>query len=226
MRPLGRPEQSQLVRDLVLVALALVSVVIGFYQLSLEPTAGITWLDGLDLAIVAAFWIDFVREARRIGARRYVRTHWWELPSLIPAIPALVTAFPPIAIVRIVRVLRLARVIGVLLRLRPVGAYVVRLARRARIDVILAVGALVTLLGTFLAHVTESRTNPDMASYGQAAWFVFNMFTNVAYLDFQPVTLAGRVLAGVLQLSGIAFIGVFTASLAGAIVREPPAEGE
>jgi hypothetical protein len=53
------------------------------------------------------------------------------------------------------------------------------------------------------------------------------LVTNVAYLDFQPVTLAGRMLAGILQLCGIAFIGVFTASLAGAIVREPgPQEGD
>ena len=48
------------------------------------------------------------------------------------------------------------------------------------------------------------------------------MFTNVAYVDFQPATTSGRVLAAVLQVCGIAFIGVFAASLAGAIVREPP----
>ena len=50
------------------------------------------------------------------------------------------------------------------------------------------------------------------------------MVTNFAYLDFQPATTGGRVLAGILQVCGIAFIGIFTASLAGAIVRDPPDE--
>lgn len=224
MRPQVRSERAQLARDLVLVSLALVSVAIGLYQLSGEPTPSLTWLDFVDLFIVAVFWVDFALEARRVGPRRYVASHWWELPSLIPAIPALVGAFPAVAIVRVLRLLRLARVISVLLRLRPAGAYVVRLARRARIDVILGVGAVVTLLAAILFYLLESQANPDVASFAQAAWLAFNMFTNVAYLDFQPVTTGGRILAGLMQLSGIAFIGVFTASLAGAIVREPTDE--
>jgi hypothetical protein len=41
-------------------------------------------------------------------------------------------------------------------------------------------------------------------------------------LDSRPVTTGGRILAGVLQVCGIAFIGIFTASLAGAIIRDEP----
>jgi voltage-gated potassium channel len=224
MRPQVRSDRAQLVRDLLLVTLALLSVAIGIYQISGEPSTGFTWLDALDFAIVAAFWVDFVLEARRVGYAKYVRTHWWEVPSLIPAIPALVAAFPAVALVRALRLLRLARVISVLLRLRPAGAYVVRLARRARVDIILGIGAIVTLLVAVLFYLIESPANPDIATFGQATWLAFNLFTNVAYLDFQPVTLGGRLLAGLMQLCGIAFIGIFTASLAGAIMRESGTE--
>ena len=151
-----------------------------------------------------------------------MRTHWWELPSLIPTIPALVAMFPGFALLRVARLLRLFRIVGVVMRLRPAGAYVARLARDARLDIIFGIGAIVVLVGTLAAYAFESRANPDMASWGQATWFALNMFTNVAYLDFQPVTFTGRVLAAILQLCGIAFIGVFTASLAGAIVRDAP----
>jgi hypothetical protein len=47
-----------------------------------------------------------------------------------------------------------------------------------------------------------------------------NMVTNVAYLDFQPITGIGRIIAGFLQMLGIAFIGIFTASMANAIIKE------
>lgn len=219
MRPQTRPARRQLVRDLVLVALAIASVVIGIVQFSAEPVPTMTPLDWADLAIVAAFWVDFALESRRVGLRRYVRTHWWELPSLVPAVPALVALFPAVAFVRALRLLRLVRVVSVLLRLRPMGSMVVSVARRARVDVILGIGATITLLGSLAAWLLESRANPDMATFGQALWFALNMFTNVAYLDFQPATLGGRILAGMLQIAGIAFIGVFTASIAGAIVQ-------
>lgn len=59
-------------------------------------------------------------------------------------------------------------------------------------------GAIVVVVGTLLAHALGSRANPEMATYGQALWFSFNMFTNVAYLDFQPATIGGRIVAGIL----------------------------
>lgn len=222
--PAPRAPTMQVARDVLISALAIVSVAIGLHQLSLPDERPFSWLDAVDIAIVAVFWADFVMEARRVGLRPYVRRHWWELPSLIPTVPQLVAVFPGLAVVRIVRLTRLLRVVAVLMRLRPLGAYVVRLARSARLDLILAIGAGVVLLGTVFAYAIESRANERMAEWGDALWWSLNMFTNVAYVDFQPVTLGGRVLAAILQLCGIAFIGIFTASLAGAIVREPQGE--
>jgi voltage-gated potassium channel len=222
----ARSERAQAWRDLALSALAIGSVAIGFLQLSrADGDTRMTWLDWLDLAIVAVFWVDFVTEVRRWGSlRAYARKHWWELPSLIPALPALAAVFPPAPFLRALRLLRLARVVSVLMRLRPAGAYLVRVARRARIDIILGTGAVIVFLSTVLAYVIESRVNPDMETWGKAFWFAFNMFTNVAFVDYHPVTDGGRALAGVLQLCGIAFIGIFTASLAGVIMRDPPPE--
>ena len=218
-----RSDGRQLARDLVISVLALASVGIGLSLLSEEDNRGFTWLEAIDLLIVAIFWIDFVIEIRRSGnARAYLKSHWWELPSLIPTTPALLDAFPGFAFLRVVRLLRLFRIVGVIMRLRPAGAFVVRVARDARLGVIFGIGAIVVFLGTLLAHGLEARVNPSMESWGQCTWFAFNLVTNVAYLDFQPVTLGGRVLAAILQICGIAFIGIFTASLAVALVRELP----
>jgi voltage-gated potassium channel len=214
---------GQVARDVVMSILALASVGIGLTLLSETAYARFGWLEAIDFVIVAIFWFDFIREIRRAdNVRGYLVSHWWELPSLIPTISALVAMFPGFALLRVVRVLRLFRVVGVIMRLRPAGSYLVRLAREARLGAIFGMGAFVVFLGTLLAYAVESRVNPSMESWGQATWFALNMVTNVAYLDFQPVTMGGRILAGVLQVCGIAFIGIFTASLAGAIIRDEP----
>ncbi len=214
--PEPREPKRQVARDLVISLLALVSVTIGLYQYDqgADATGGLHfgWLDGLDLAIVVVFWIDFVVESRRVGFRVYARSHWIELPSLVPGI----------ALFRALRLLRLLRVVSVVMRLRPAGSYSVRLARRARIDLIFGIAAVVVFVGALGAWMLESEANPSLRTFGKALWFSFNMCTNVAYLDFQPATTGGRILAGLLQLFGIAFIGIFTASLAGAIIKEPP----
>lgn len=223
--------RRQLRHDLAISALALVSVGIGLYELA-RPDPRFSPLDALDLAIVAVFLVDFVRHARRSGdARRYVRGHWWELPSLVPVTGGLVEGLGGISVIRGVRLLRLARavrllrILGVAARLRRVRRYLGRVAKRARVATIGAAGALVVALGALAATLVEA-SNPRLATWGDALWWSLNVFTTVAYVDHQPATGGGRVLAGLLMVAGVAFIGVFTASLANAILKEPPEEDE
>jgi voltage-gated potassium channel len=221
-------------RDLLIAALALVSVCIGVYQIAREPEdPGFTWLDAVDLGIVVVFALDFVWQARACGDwRAYLRRHWWELPSLIPASGVVVQGVPGLAIVRgirlvrLVRVLRLLRLLGLAARLRRVARYVVRVARRANLAAILGAGAVVVAVGALLAFALEADANPAFASLGNAFWWSLNVFDNVAYVEFMPATLGGRLVAAALEVCGIGFIGVFTASLAGAILREPRPDEE
>jgi hypothetical protein len=220
--------RGELRHDILIGVLALASVAIGIEQLAREaPTPRFEPLDAVDLAIALFFIADFAWRAWREGPGRYLRSHWWELPALLPVSPALVASLPGLAVVRgvrlvrLARVLRLVRLLGVASRLRSVSRYTWRVAHRARVPTILGAGALVVWMGALVAWMLESDVNARLASAGGALWWSLNMFTNVAYVDFQPATTGGRVLAGVLELSGIAFIGVFTASLASAIVKEP-----
>ncbi len=225
---------AQVRRDLLISALAIVSVAIGIYQLAhAKESPEFTWLDAVDLGIVAVFIVDFVVQARRCGDwRQYLRWHWWEIPSLIPVGGAFVTGVPGLAIirgirlVRLVRVLRLLRLLGLVARFRRIGRYVKRVVHRAHLGGILLAAAAVVAGGALLAFALESDANPAFSSFGDALWWSLNTFDNVAYLDFQPATLGGRLLAGALEVCGIGFIGVFTASLAGAILQEPKPDEE
>lgn len=226
--------RRQLRRDLFISLLAVVSVGIGVLELARPRVdARFTAIDALDLAIVAVFIWDFVTHARASGDwRRYARRHWYEIPSLIPITGGLVEGLDGIAVVRgvrlvrLVRVVRLLRIVGAAARLRSVRRYVGRVAERAQLVPIAAVGAGLVLVGAAAAWVAEGGSNPRMGRFSDALWWSLNLFTTVAYVDYQPRTSGGFVIGGLLQVLGIAFVGVFTASLASAILKEPGPDEE
>lgn len=229
-----RHAERQLRKDLFISALALVSVAIGIYDMTRVRThARFTWLDILDLIIVAIFIVDFVWSARGSGNwRAYVRRNWYELPTLLPITGNMVAgaqAVPllrSLRLVRLVRVVRLLRVIGAAARLRNFWRTAFRIARRAHLGSLAAFAGVVIVVGAGLAWLIEAQSNERFENIGDALWWAVNMFTNVAYVDFHPQTGGGRVVAMLLEFTGIAFIGLFTASLAGALLRDEEAEEE
>lgn len=229
-----RHAARQLRKDLLISALALVSVAIGLYDLRrVRAHSHFTWLDVVDLGIVVIFIVDFIRSARGSGDwRAYVRRNWYELPSLLPITGNMVAgaeAVPllrSLRLVRLVRVMRLLRVIGAAARLGDFWRKAFRIARRAHLGSLAAFAALVIVAGAGLVWLAEAKDNTNFAGFGDALWWAVNMFTNVAYVDFHPATAGGRVVAMLLEFTGIGFIGLFTASLAGALLTDKEAEEE
>ena len=218
----------QLKADLLMSGLALVSIGIGLYEIgSPRLTPGMTSLDWLDLGIVGVFILDFAVAVRCSGGlRRALKERWWELPSLVPITGGMIASMNGIAMVRgvrllrLVRVVRLLRVFSVALRFRRVTHFIIRVYQRSQAGALFAAATVIVLLGSVSAFAAESQANPHFAAFQDSIWWALNMFTNVAYVDFQPVTGMGRIVAGILQILGIAFIGIFAGSMANAIMQE------
>jgi len=229
-----RHAERQLRKDLFISGLALISVAIGLYDVTHDRTGShFTWYDILDLVIVGIFIIDFIWSAIGSGDwKAYIRRNWYELPSLIPitgnmafgaeAVPLLRS----LRLVRLFRVFRLMRVIGAAARLKRFWRAAFRIARKAHLDTLAAFAALVIVAGAGLIWLVEAEINPGFANFGDSIWWAVNMFTNVAYVEFHPSTVAGRGIAMVLEFTGIGFIGLFTASLAGALLTDKHEEEE
>ena len=223
---------KQLRRDLWMAALAVVSIAIGLYGMGQpKDQMGMSWLDYVDLAIVGVFIVDFVLAVRATGSlRRVLRERWWELPSMIPITGGMIGGMEGISLIRgvrllrLVRVVRLLRVVSIALRFRRQAFFIAQVYRRSKAGSILTFAAVIILLGAVAAFAAESRYNPRFGAFKDSLWWSLNMFTNVAYVDFQPVTGACRLVAGILQILGIAFIGIFAGSMANAIMQETKAE--
>lgn len=218
----------QLNKDLLISILAIISVGIGIIDVARPRThSHFTALDMLDLFIVAIFIFEFISSAATSGNwLKYVKKHWYELPSLIPITGNMakgaeaVSLLRGLRLVRLVRLLRLLRVVGAATRLKKFWKASLRIAERAHLAwlAVLALGFILT--GATLAWLFEAPVNPQFRE-GDSLWWAINMFSNVAYVDFQPMTMTGRFIAGILEFSGIGFIGLFTANLANALVTDP-----
>ena len=218
----------QLKTDLLMSGLALVSIGIGLYEIgSPREVPGMTSLDWLDVSIVGVFILDFLWAVHRGGGFKPVlKQRWWELPSLIPITGGMIASMNGIAMVRgvrllrLVRVVRLLRIFSVALRFRRVTRFIIRVYQRSQAGALFAAATVIVLLGSVSAFAVESGDNPHFAAFQDSIWWALNMFTNVAYVDFQPATGMGRIVAGILQILGIAFIGIFAGSMANAIMQE------
>lgn len=79
-----------------------------------------------------------------------------------------------------------------------------------------AASALVVMLVASVTVLAVERGSPgsNVVDFGDTLWWALVTVTAVGYGDHYPVTGEGRTVAAVLRLSGIALIGVITASLA------------
>ncbi|CAN5596890.1 potassium channel family protein [soil metagenome] len=89
-------------------------------------------------------------------------------------------------------------------------------ALRSRIAIYGAGAATILIWIAALAELDAERGAPgaNIENFGDAVWWAFVTITTVGYGDFYPVTAAGRMVAVLLMGSGVAVVGVVTATLA------------
>ena len=77
------------------------------------------------------------------------------------------------------------------------------------------------LLGAWLVLLFEEHAKGNLLhDYPDALWWAIVTVTTVGYGDRYPVTFGGRAVAVVLMLVGIGLIGVLTATVASAFIKE------
>lgn len=149
------------------------------------------------------FAIDYVVRLILASPRgKWFRHHIFDL--LIVVLPAL----------KPLRLLRVFTVFSVLQR--TVGT-----ALRSRIAIYGAGTAIVLIWVSSLAVLDAERGHPgaNIENFGDAIWWAFVTLTTVGYGDFYPVTGWGRTVAVGLMVSGVAVVGIVTATLASWVIE-------
>ncbi len=131
----------------------------------------------------------------------------WFKNNLIMLLSIVLPMFRPL------RLLRLVAVLNVLNRTSG-------MAVRGRITMYVCGSAVLLIFIGSLAVLDVEQFAPGatITDFGKALWWTFVTVTTVGYGDLSPVTWQGKCIAVGLMITGIALIGVVTATLASWIV--------
>jgi len=167
----------------------------------LNPTIGRGWHDlcnTVQLLTWGLFVADYLTRLTLAPDRRdFFRRN---------IIGLVVIALPLLRPLRLLRLLSLLNVLN-----RYAGD-----SLRGRVTVYVTGSTVMVLFVASLTVLEAERPNPDanITTFGDALWWAVTTVTTVGYGDHYPVTTTGRLVAVGLMLTGIALLGIVTASLA------------
>ena len=205
---------------LTVLALVLIPLIVLPLVMDLSPGTESAFL-AIDYLIWAVFAAEYaIKLYLAPNRRQFVARH---IPDLIIV---LVPMLRPLRVLRSVRLLRLLR-LALLTGLAAKGLREARdILRRRGLNWVLLIVLVLNLIAAAMVLEFE-RGNPDanIDSYPDALWWAATTITTVGYGDRFPMSPAGRGVAVVLMIAGIAMFGVITASIAAYFVEQKADEG-
>ena len=203
-----------------MAALALVVVFILFVEFTRPLTEDqATLLAGIDFAILGIFAVDyFYRLISAQDKRRFFKSNIFDLIAIIPfdktfriaRLARLVRLARLSRTTRVTRALRLTRLLRITIFLRKVGINFKGVFRTNGLIYIVIITIAIVFGGAFGIMLVE----PGMDTFGDSIWWSLVTTTTVGYGDISPESTGGRVIAGILMIVGIGFLGMVTGSVA------------
>jgi voltage-gated potassium channel len=156
---------------------------------------------------------------RRFPRLRYIIS-WPALIDLAAILPVLLLASGSHSLLmRLLRLLRLLR-FAKLARFSNALNYLFEAihARRFELVVALCIGLLLLLFASTMLYLVEGEAQPEhFGSIPRAMWWAVVTLTTVGYGDVVPVTVLGKLCAGITAVAGISIIAMPTGILAAAL---------
>jgi voltage-gated potassium channel len=124
----------------------------------------------------------------------------------------------PLRLVRAIQVLRLARLVLLAAKTWSAAQRVWGELRGKRLLFGCGIAGVMSL---FVVYMSE-RAAPDSSIHSAETtlWWAVTTVTTVGYGDTSPVTLEGRIAAGLLMLAGISIFGVITANISARFISQ------
>jgi len=183
---------------LLVLSFVMIPLLVGPLVWELSPGEEATFII-LDYFIWAIFTIDLIVKVAVSPQRvNYLKRHWLEVMVVI------VPFFRPLRILRIF-------IFG--------SRAWVGTRRLVNVDFIIIYGIGLVIIAATLVASFEGGEGASIKSFADALWWAVVTITTVGYGDMVPVTLAGKAVAFVLMLGGIAFFSGVTANLASFLIK-------
>jgi voltage-gated potassium channel len=205
------------VYEIVFIVLALFVVTITIMDLSgyIDLESNIA-LSTLDFAILVLFIVEYaVRFFIYKGKKsKFIKENIIDLIAIIP----FSSLFRVFRIFRLLRVLKATKFLKVV-KILKAGAFISKtlkgfsaLLKTNGFIYIIYISLATLLTGSTAIYLFEYREAGK--SFMDALWWSVVTVTTVGYGDISPATTIGRIIAIILMITGIGFIGVMTSTLA------------
>jgi voltage-gated potassium channel len=170
-----------------------------------------------DLIVVVILGADFYVRLRESGqGSRFILTHCYEIPAMLPLILFAVLEQDPSFIgagIRSLRLVRLFRIIQLFFR-------TLKLFEGRRILYIVAFSTMAVSLGAMAEYLVESSDpQAKITNIEDAFWWAIVTVTTVGYGDLYPVTPGGKLVASMLMVIGIAILGILISTLGAGLIE-------
>jgi voltage-gated potassium channel len=165
-------------------------------------------------------WVVFVIEYLMAACRNrpvwsYIRQKPIHLAVVVLSFPHLPAIASVVRLARLARFVRVLRLIGV--TVRAISGLRAVLGRRAFVYVACLSLILVLAGGSGLAVLEPETVH---GGFGDGIWWAIVTATTVGYGDVAPATLAGRLIAVVLMLTGVGLISTLAASITAHFIKQ------
>jgi voltage-gated potassium channel len=224
--PTQRLEKGLSITNRWIVALICISIGVGIAETEASLTVG---YEGFYVAAHLAFFCIFLIEyIARIYAAPENPNHKSSfayaltLSSVLDLLVLVSFVLPFLGLeASLLRVFRAAR----LVRLAKMGRYSLALQmiytamteRKYELGVSILIAVSLMLLSSTALYFAEREAQPDMfGSIPRAMWWAIATLTTVGYGDIVPITIMGRIAAGLTAVTGIGLIALPTGILASA----------
>jgi voltage-gated potassium channel len=196
-------------------------VIVTLLSLSVLVVDGITdehsplveTLHWADLVCCSVLIADFGWRLKKAPSRwDFIRRNWIDLLASIPTVGVLRAG----RLVRLARIIRMVR-LAVLLK-RFLARADVPLPSAA-LGYLGAVAILVWVAAAGGFYLFEHGRNPSVVHAEDALWWSMTTLSTVGYGDLYPMTMGGRVVAGLTMALGVGVLGTFAGTVATVFVE-------
>lgn len=195
--------------DLFMSLLAFLVVAMLTIEMTMNLTSKSLYIINIvDDFIWLIFCVDyFIRLTMSKSKKKFILNNKIDLISIIP-FNSLFKALRVLKITRVAKLIKITKTFKATVFLIKFKDKIDRFTKTNNFNYVLYMTGVIVGIGAVVISFVE-----DM-ELGDALWWSFVTTTTVGYGDLSPVTPIGRIVAAILMLVGIGFIGMLTGTIA------------